>query len=59
MNCPNCNGKTIVQESRRGDLVVIRHRKCPGCKLRFRTVEMIEDPLVTEKILAMRRRYHE
>ena len=59
MNCPNCNGKTIVQESRRNELVVVRHRKCLECKLRFRTVEMIEDPLVNEKILAMRRRYHE
>lgn len=59
MNCPNCNGKTIVQESRRRELVVIRHRKCLECKLRFRTVEMIEDPLVTEKILAKRRKEHE
>ena len=59
MKCPNCNGKTIVQDSRPGELVVVRHRKCLECKLRFRTVEMVEDPLVNEKILAMRRRYHE
>ena len=59
MKCPNCDGKTIVQDSRCMELAVSRIRKCPKCKLRFRTAEVIADPYVNEKILAMRREEHE
>ena len=42
-NCPDCDQKTIVIDVReRADGVVVRKRKCPGCGMTFKTVE-IED----------------
>ena len=49
MICPNCGGKTKVQETRTDGELVIRHRKCPGCKLRFRTAEAVDDEAIKRK----------
>ena len=44
MNCPECNGKTGVVESRTVELNVYRHRVCKKCGHRFYTEETeIED----------------
>lgn len=42
MNCPKCNGKTTVMESRkqRGG-TIRRRRRCTKCGTRFTTLEMI------------------
>ena len=48
MICPNCGKKTKVQETR-CKRVVVRVRKCPGCKLRFRTLEKLYDDVIINR----------
>lgn len=43
MNCPKCNGKTYVDNSRRIDTEVIRVRVCKNCGYRFCTKEVMID----------------
>lgn len=49
MICPNCGRKTKVQETRTNGELVIRHRKCPFCKLRFRTAEAVDEEMIKRK----------
>ena len=50
MNCPNCGGKTKVQETRSDGETVIRCRKCQACRLRFRTQEIINNDIVIRRV---------
>ena len=50
MDCPNCGGKTIVQETRSDGETTVRCRKCTVCRLRFRTQETINDDIVIRRI---------
>lgn len=43
MNCPMCNEKTKIIDSRPEDDFVRRRRVCEGCYYRFFTVEIDED----------------
>jgi transcriptional regulator NrdR family protein len=43
MNCPMCNEKTKVIDSRVEDDCIRRRRVCLGCSYRFFTVEIDED----------------
>lgn len=45
MRCPSCTSPTAVYDSRplRLDTVIRRRRKCPTCKHRFSTYEMVAD----------------
>lgn len=41
MNCLECNGKTLVTDSRKkGDIAVMRRRRCTSCGSRQTTVEV-------------------
>ena len=44
MKCPKCGKRTSVIESRPSGAIVVRRRRCPGCHLRFATVELLRDP---------------
>jgi transcriptional regulator NrdR family protein len=39
MNCPECDGKTRVRDSRRVEMVVARKRECIKCGYSFYTQE--------------------
>lgn len=39
MNCPECDGKTRVRDSRRVEMVVARKRECIECGYSFYTQE--------------------
>lgn len=44
MNCPECDGKTGVKDSRQIEMNVYRRRVCKGCGYKFYTEETeIED----------------
>ena len=43
MNCPICNGKTIVSDVRKQTDCINRRRKCVKCGHRFSTVEIDKD----------------
>lgn len=46
MRCPNCGKKTKVQETRPHKTFTLRYRKCPACKVRFRTREILDDEFI-------------
>ena len=42
-NCPKCNTKTDVYDSRlNGDGLLRRKRECPSCSYRFATIEVLD-----------------
>ena len=43
MNCPNCDTRANVLDSRHMDSVVIRKHRCPRCKTIFFTREIHMD----------------
>lgn len=43
MNCPQCNGKTAVTESKTVGDIVIRLRRCKLCGNKFQTSEHIDN----------------
>ena len=51
MICPNCGGKTKVQETRGDGGTVFRVRKCRSCKFRFRTREEIGEDIIIQRIV--------
>lgn len=40
MNCPKCDGKTLVTDSRKAEKRVIRYRTCKKCGNKFVTKEV-------------------
>lgn len=44
MNCPKCNSKTIVIDSRQKTEYKYRRRKCTECNAKFSTYEYYEKP---------------
>jgi transcriptional regulator NrdR family protein len=43
MNCPKCNGLTIVVDTRSDNDHVYRRRLCRSCEYRFTTTESVSD----------------
>lgn len=51
MNCPKCNGKTLVVDSRLVSLTErMRRRVCQDCGYRFTLYEKIEEKPVVKKL---------
>lgn len=46
MNCPHCNQRTSVTDSRTDGNCVNRKRVCPYCGYVFKTIELEEDRIL-------------
>ena len=51
MRCPYCNGKLIVQDTRKAGEEVLRRRRCLSCQRNTYTYESIDDTGYVKKML--------
>ena len=51
MRCPYCNGRLIVQDTRKAGEEVLRRRRCLSCHRNTYTYESIDDTGYVKKML--------
>lgn len=42
-DCPNCGGKSSVYYCLEKGGLIVRYRKCGGCRMTWQTVELLRD----------------
>lgn len=52
MKCPYCNGRLIVQDTRKAGEEVLRRRQCLSCRRSTYTFESIDDTGYVKRILS-------